>query len=30
LRDKGYYDISMHELSEGEYVSEIRIEDYIN
>ena len=30
LRDEGYYDISMHELSEGEYVSEIRIEDYIN
>ena len=29
-RTEGYYDISMHELSEGEYVSEIRIEDYIN
>lgn len=29
LRDKGYYDISLSEVSEGEYVSEIKIEDYI-
>jgi hypothetical protein len=29
LRDEGYCDISMHELREGEYVSEIDIEDYI-
>ena len=29
LRDKGYYDISLHEVSEGEYVSEIEIADYI-
>ena len=30
LRAKGYCDISMHEVSEGEFVSEIRIEDYID
>ena len=29
LRDEGYCDISLHELSEGEYVSKIDIEDYI-
>ena len=29
FRDKGYYDISMHEVSEGEYVSKISIADYI-
>lgn len=29
LRDKGYYDISLSEVSEGEYVSEIEIADYI-
>jgi hypothetical protein len=30
LRAEGYCDISMHEVSEGEFVSEIRIEDYID
>jgi hypothetical protein len=30
LRDEGYCDISLSEVSEGEYVSEIRIEDYID